>query len=182
MRFRRTKFKIGGLVTIVPVGLHDLGKRMLMVVVGGPTSSILFAALAFALGRSFGEPLQSSWMNPFAVISGGTGILSLIPMRSFYRSDGAQIWDWFHSSRRLERQCALLAITGAAKAGSRPRDWDSPLIAKALSISDNAGGDVAANVVAYESAMDRREFDLAEKHLEAALRLRHKCPIHLSLG
>jgi hypothetical protein len=82
----------------------------------------------------------------------------------------------------MERQCALLAITGAAKAGSRPRDWDSPLIAKALSISDNAGGDVAANVVAYESAMDRREFDLAEKHLEAALRLRHKCPIHLSLG
>ncbi len=155
---------------------------MLIVVVGGPASSFLFAALAFALGRSFGEPLQSSWMNPFSVVSGAMGILSLIPMRTFYRSDGAQIWDLLHSPEKAERHCALLAIAGAAKAGSRPRDWDSALIAKALSVSDDAAGDVAANVIAYESAMDRRKFDLAEKHLEAALRLRHKCPINLRSG
>ena len=182
LRFRRTRIKIGGLVTIVPVGLHDLGKRMLIVVVGGPASSFLFAALAFAAGWSFGEPLQSSWMNPFSVVSGGLGILSLIPMRSFYRSDGAQIWDLLRSPAKAERHCALLAIAGAAKAGLRPRDWDSQLIAKALSVTDDAAGDVSANVIAYESAMDRREFDLANRHLEAALKLRHKCPINLKSG
>jgi hypothetical protein len=182
LRFRRTRIKIGGLVTIVPVGLHDLGKRMLIVVVGGPASSFLLAALAFAAGRSFGEPLQSSWMNPFSVVSGAFGILSLIPMRSFYRSDGAQIWDLLRSPAKAERHCALLAIAGAAKAGLRPRDWDSELIAKALSVTDDAAGDVSANVIAYESAMDRREFDLANRHLEAALKLRHKCPINLKSG
>lgn len=182
LRFRRTQVKIGGLVTIVPVGLHELGKRMLVVVVGGPTSSFLFAALAFVVGRSLGEPLQSRWMNPFSVVSGAVGILSLIPMRSFYRSDGAQIWDLLRSPAKAERQCALLAIAGAAKAGLRPRDWDSALIEKALSITDNAAGDVSANVIAYESSMDRGEFDLANKHLEAALRLRHKCPINLKSG
>ena len=182
LRFRRTRVRIGGLVTIVPVGLHDLGKRMLVVVVGGPTSSFLFAALAFAVGRSFGQPLQSSWMNPFSVVSGAMGVLSLIPMRSFYRSDGAQIWDLLRSPAKAERHCALLAIAGAAKAGLRPRDWDSALIAKALSVTDNAASDVSANVIAYESAMDRREFDVANGHLEAALKLRHKCPINLKSG
>jgi hypothetical protein len=182
LRFRRTRVKIGGLVTIVPVGLHDLGKRMLIVVSGGPTSSFLFAALAFAVGQSFGEPLQSSWMNPFSIVSGATGILSLIPMRSFYRSDGAQIWDLLRSPAKAERHCALLAIAGAAKAGLRPRDWDGALIAKALSVTDNGASDVSANVIAYESAMDRREFDLANRHLEAALKLRHKCPINLKSG
>ncbi len=182
LRFRRTGVKIGGLVTIVPVGLHDLGKRMLIVVIGGPASSFLCAALAFALGRTFGEPLRSTWMNSFSVISGALGILSLVPMRSFYRSDGAQIWDLLRCPEKAERQCALLAIAGAAKAGVRPRDWDSALIAKALSISDGAGADVSANVLAYESAMDCREFELANRHLEAALNLRHKCPINLKSG
>jgi hypothetical protein len=182
LRFQRTRIKIGGLVTIVPVGLHDLGKRMLIVVVGGPASSFLFAALAFAAGRSFGEPLQSSCMNPFSVVSVASGILSLIPMRSFYRSDGAQIWDLLRSPAKAERHCALLAIAGAAKAGLRPRDWDSELIAKAFSVTDDAAGDVSANVIAYESAMDRREFDLANRYLEAALKLRHKCPVNLKSG
>ena len=182
LRFRRTRIKIGGLVTIVPVGLHDLSKRMLVVVVGGPASSFLFAALAFAAGWSLGEPLRSSWMNPFAVVSGALGILSLIPMRSFYRSDGAQIWDLLRSSEKAERQCALLAIAGAAQAGSRPRDWDRELIAKALSVTDGGGADVSANVIAYEAAMDRHEFDLAKAHLEAALKLRHKCPDNLKSG
>ena len=182
LRFRRTRIKIGGLVTIVPVGVHDLPKRMLIVVVGGPASSFLFAALAFGAGWFFGEPLQSTWMNPFSVVSGGLGILSLIPMRSFYRSDGAQIWDLLHSPAKAERHCALLAIAGAAKAGLRPRDWDTELIAKALSGTDNAAGDVSANVIAYEAAMDRHEFDLARLHLEAALKLRHKCPTTLKSG
>jgi hypothetical protein len=182
LRFRRTRIKIGGLVTIVPVGLHDLGTRMLIVVVGGPLSSFFFAALAFAAGRFFGGPLQSSWMNPFSVVSGALAILSLIPMRSFYRSDGAQIWDLLRSPATAERHCALLAIAGAAKAGLRPREWDTELIAKALSVTDDAAGDVSANVIAYESAMDRREFDLANRHLETALKLRHKCPINLKSG
>ena len=57
LRFRRTRIKIGGLVTIVPVGLHDLGKRMLIVIIGGPASSFFFAALAFGAGRFLGEPM-----------------------------------------------------------------------------------------------------------------------------
>src|SRR5437762_941490 len=83
---------------------------------------------AFAAGRFFGGPLQSSWMNPFSVVSGALAILSLIPMRSFYRSDGAQIWDLLRSPATAERHCALLAIAGAAKAGLRPREWDTELI------------------------------------------------------
>ena len=103
-------------------------------------------------------------------------------MRSFYRSDGAQIWDLLRSPAKAERHCALLAIAGAAKAGLRPRDWDRELIEKALSVRDDAGSDVSANVIAYESAMDRREFDLANRYLEAALTLRHKCPVRLKAG
>lgn len=182
LRFRRTHIKVGGLVTIVPVGLRDLGRRMLVVVVGGPASSFFFAALAWVAGRVVGEPFRSSWMNPFSVVSGALGILSLIPMRSFYRSDGAQIWDLLSSPVKAERHCALLAIAGAAKAGVRPRDWDRELITKALSVTDGSSSDVAANVIAYEAAMDRCEFDLAAAYLETALKLRHKCPINFKSG
>lgn len=182
LRFRRTRIKIGGLVTIVPIGVHDLAKRMLVVVVGGPASSFFFAALAFVAGRFFGEPLQSSWMSPFSVVSGAVGMVSLIPMRSFYRSDGAQIWDFLRSPVKAERHCALLANAGAAKSGLRPRDWDNDVIAKALSVTEGNASDVSANVIAYEAAMDRREFDLANRYLEAALKLRHKCPINLKSG
>jgi hypothetical protein len=46
---------------------------------------------------------------------------------------------------------------------------DAGLIEKGLSISDGTGRDVSANVIAFDWAMDRHEFDLAEKHLEAAI-------------
>src|SRR5438045_8892219 len=101
MRIRRTHVKIGGFVGIVPVGQHNLRRRMLVVVAAGPISSLLFALLGFLLEHSFGG--ESDWMSPFAVTSGAIAILSLIPTRRFYRSDGTQIWELLRSPEKAER-------------------------------------------------------------------------------
>ena len=174
--FRRSHITLGGLVMIVPVGLHELAKRMLVVVAAGPISSYLFSLVGFILGRTLGEPLRSEWLNPFALVSATLGVLSIIPMRRFYLSDGAQIWDLLRSPERAERQCALLTVLGVAKTGMRPKEWDPALIEKALAVTDGSGADVSAHAIAYEAAMDSRDFDTAEKHLEAAINLLPKCP------
>lgn len=179
MRFRRTHVRIGGFVGIVPLGEHELRKRMLIVVAAGPISSFVFALLGFALGHTFGG---TDWMSPFGVVSGGLGVLSLIPMRKFCLSDGAQIWDLVRSPEKAERQCAFLALLGAMNSGSRPREWDAALVAKTPATTDGSGRDISANLIAYEWAMDRNEFDLAEKHLEAAAQLQAKCPPVVKAG
>ncbi|HET9742566.1 MAG TPA: site-2 protease family protein [Terriglobales bacterium] len=180
-RLRRSHFKLGGMVTAVPVGSHDLRRRMLVMTAAGPISSVLFALLAFVPAHV----LSGRWSDLiviFSVFSAGLALLSLLPTRKFYLSDGAQIFDMLRFPDRGDRQCALLALAEAANNGSRPRDWDPLLIGKALAFSDGSGRDVLGNIMAYEQAMDRREFDVAERHLESTLNLRQKCPAKLKSG
>jgi hypothetical protein len=121
LRLRRAPFKVGGFVGAAPVGQHDLRRRMLLLVVAGPISSFFFGLLSFALRRT--RSVEADWMSPFAVISAAMGVLSLIPMRRFYLSDGAQIWDLLRSPQKAERHCALLALLGAINSGVLPGTW-----------------------------------------------------------
>ena len=180
--FRRSHIALGGFVGVVPMGMHNLARRMLVVIAAGPISSYLCALLGFILGRMLGEPVRSEWLNPFALLSVALGVLSTIPMRRFYRSDGAQIWDLLRSPQRAERQCALLTVLGLAKTGVRGRDWDPALIEKALAVTDGSGVDMSAHMIAYQAAMDFRDFDTAEKHLEAALSILPKYPPRMKSG
>src|SRR5207253_4730574 len=47
----------------ISVGLHDLRKRMLVVVAAGPISSFMFALLSLVLGYVFAEEVWLNWMT-----------------------------------------------------------------------------------------------------------------------
>ena len=183
IRFRRAQFRLGGLVTAVPVGTESLPRRMLIMTAAGPIASLLSALLAFVLVRAMNEGGWSDWLLLYAINSAGLGVLSLMPMRRFYLSDGARIWEIFRSPEKTERRVAMLTILEAAtNAGTRPREWDTALLAKALALTDGSGSDVGANLLAYESAMDLGDFERAEKHLEAAAGMLHQCPVNVKTG
>lgn len=171
----------GGLAGMTPVGLHDLRRRTLIMVVGGPLVSLMAGAQLLAIYH-----VLSPWvLRPdaaFAVRFGGLmiallglfslmiGMITLVPAKSggFY-SDGARILRLMRVSDDTEREVALLALTGLSLGGTRPRDWDAALVARGAGIRDGGPFEVNGRQFAYAHALDRGDIEAARAHLEAAL-------------
>lgn len=176
LRLRTENFRVGGMVTAVPLHSDNLAPRMLVMTVGGPAGSFIGGGLEYFLGRIFHNSPWSSWMFPLALTSWGLGVISLVPMRRFYVSDGARILQLLGNAQEADRFCALLTIAAYALAGQRPRDWEPTLINKALAARKDSGDYVLATIMAYEFQMDLHHFDLAESYLHSAIAQRPKCP------
>lgn len=179
LRLRIANFRLIGMITAVPLGSYNLRRRMLVLTAAGPLGSILGGGLEFALGRIFHASPWSPWMLPLAIVCWGLGVVSLVPMRRFYVSDGARILELIRNSQPAERVCARLAITAAALAGKRPRAWDRALLETAPSVTDDSDDGIVATIMSYESEMDWRHFDAAELCLQSAIARSSKCPPNL---
>lgn len=179
LRLRIANFRLIGMITAVPLGSHNLRRRMLVLTAAGPLGSFLGGGLEFALGRVFHAYPWSPWMLPLAIVCWGLGVVSVAPMRRFYVSDGTRILELMRNSEQAERICALLAITAAALAGKRPREWEHVLLEKARSLTDDSGDDIVATIMSFESEMDSHNFDAAELCLQSAIARSSKCPANL---
>jgi hypothetical protein len=168
--------RILGLVSLVPNGIHDLRRRMLIVTAAGPAASFLGGIIAVAVGRLLPVSSTGGAFNLGGLLSCALGLLSLIPSRRFYTSDGAKIWDLWRSKERGERLCALLALLADLNAGLRPRDWNVDLIQRSLGLRDGSGMDVSCDMFAFYRAKDRHEFDAAQQYLESAIERQKICP------
>jgi hypothetical protein len=168
--------KIGGMVGLAPNGIHDLRRRMLIVVAGGPAASFVAGILALVTAWILPASSIGDAFNVGGLISCGLGLLSMLPARRYYSSDGAKIWDLARSKKRGERQCALLALLADLNAGSRPRDWNASLINRILALQDGSGQDVSCYLFAFWWAKDSHDFEAAQQYLEAAIALQKICP------
>ncbi len=182
LRLRKSGFNLCGSVTAVPMRSHDLRRRMLVFGAAGPLSSFICGGVAFGLGAILPDSAAAAWATPWGIAFFSIGALSVIPMPGFYRSDGARVWELMRKTAEADRSCALVSISASALAGQRPREWDSVLLEKALATQNGSGDDLLASILAYESAMDRGQFDAAEKYLEAAIQGRSKCPPNVQSG
>jgi hypothetical protein len=171
----------GGLAAMTPVGLHDLRRRTVVMIAMGPVVSLMVGAQLLAVyqatspfmlreGSSFVAQLASLALLELGVISLLVGLLTLVPVRSggFY-SDGARLLRLTKASDEVEREVALIALTGMSMAGTRPREWDSALVEKGSGIRDGGPFEVGGRQFAYAHALDGGDVDAARVHLEAAL-------------
>ena len=169
--------KIGGMVAVAPNGIHDLRRRMLILVAGGPAASFGAGVSALAITLILPASSTSAAFKVGGVVSCGLGLLSMIPARRYYSSDGAKLWDLTRSKERGERQCALLVVLAALNAGSRPRDWDASLINRILALQDGSGQDINCYLLAFYWAKDKYDFEAAQQYLEAAIARQKICPL-----
>ena len=168
--------RIGGLVTLAPNGIQDLLRRMLIVTAYGPAASLVFGIIAFGIGLLLPESSIAGGLQLTGLMSLALGLLSLIPSRKFYSSDGAKMWDLWRGKERGERQCAILALLADLNSGTRPRDLNADLIQRVLTLQDGTGMDLSSYMWAFYWAKDRHDFDAAQQYLEAVIERVKICP------
>ncbi|HEU0079323.1 MAG TPA: hypothetical protein VFQ76_16835, partial [Longimicrobiaceae bacterium] len=172
----------------VPEDTHDLRRRFLLMIAGGPGATLLTGILALALrgplgvaavpaDAGFGRALAAVALSAFGVGSLFIAAATLVPARTggFY-SDGARILRLLRGGPDTEREVAILPLLALSRAGRRPREWDPALVALALGAADGTAFDVVGRQLAYAHALDRDDFAEARRQLDAALALEEVLP------
>ncbi len=116
---------MGGIAAAIPTKVGtELRRQLLVLIAGGPVSSLFLTILAVAVA-SVSNPRFAAYCIFIAATSFGIFLVTLIPVRSGgFMSDGMQIIDvWRGGSAAVERS-ALMQIFAQSLDGVRPRDWD----------------------------------------------------------
>jgi hypothetical protein len=184
-------------VKAMPIGLHDLRRRMATFVAGGPVASFLAVGVCFALAAlvemsAIAETPSTQdeigrLLLPFMPRTPAVGWLQLAGMlnllialgsltprrRSGWATDGAQLATWLWGGLPAEVSKILLTLTATLARGGRPRDWDTGLVAGLLERRTGTAADAGANLYGYYHALDTGQFDRAGELLQLALRQSH---------
>lgn len=174
-RFRvKLAFKgalFGGLAACAPTDTHDLRRRTLWLIAGGPIASLAAGVLLLALRAVLdAPPVADTLLLATGVISLLIFMASAIPSNTagFY-SDGARIIRLVRGGADVEREVACLAIIGLSMGGDRPRDWSPELVARAAAGEPDTLFGVAGRMYAYVHEMDAGRVDAARAHIETAV-------------
>ena len=178
----------GGIAAMAPVGLHELRRRTLVMISGGPAASLMFGVQCLALWLATYSFLMSGDAGPWRRGAAGVlvflgfgslllGIITLVPSRTggLY-SDGARILRLIRHTSAADEEVALIALTGLSLGGTRPRDWDPVLVARCSNIRDGGAFQATGQIFAYTHAADLGELARARPHLEAALAMLSELP------
>ena len=144
----RSLLLAGGVAVSLPPDGHNLIRRMLLMVVGGPTGSLLVALLALA-AMAFADGLPAAALLVATSLGLIITLVTLVPMRSggFY-SDGARILMLLRGGPQAERWSAVALLLNASLAG-RLRELDASLVARATALRDGTLDAVSAAFMAY---------------------------------
>jgi hypothetical protein len=174
-RFRaKLAFKgalFGGLAACAPTGTHDLRRRTLWLIAGGPIASFVLGALLLAVRPVLNAPPVA---DALLLATGGVSLLiwmiAVIPGTAggFY-SDGARIVRLLRGGEDVEREVAAIALTGLSAGGARPREWSPELVARASAGEPDTLFGVVGRMYAYAHEMDSGRPEAARRQLEAAV-------------
>jgi hypothetical protein len=169
----------GGLVAATPQGLDRLRQRMVGLLAGGPSASLLFggmvlAGLIAATSRDARVSGDGAVLFVIALVTGlGSlvlGMAALVPGQGHgFSSDGARMLRFLRSGPSADAEVALLSLVGASMAGQRPRVWDTRLVAAALQLDATTSMGAAARILAHLQALDLGDIDRARMFLRTAL-------------
>ena len=158
----------GGVAASVPPDGHNLIRRMLLMVVGGPTGSLLVALLALA-AMAFADGLPAAALLVATSLGLIITLVTLVPMRSggFY-SDGARILMLLRGGPQAERWSAVALLLNASLAG-RLRELDVSLVARATALRDGTLDAVSAAFMAYSVELTLGDVAAAGAQLDYTL-------------
>jgi hypothetical protein len=179
--FNRSIALAGGLAAMMPVGLHDLRRRTVVMVAAGPLASLIVGTqllaiyqaaspFLFRVAAGFPSHLAALLLLGLGGMSLLIGLVTLIPARTggFY-SDGARMLRLRRANDATEREVALIALAGQSMGGLRPREWDRGLVERCAAIADGGPFEVGGRQLAFAHALDHGDVAAARAHLEAAL-------------
>lgn len=166
----RSLSAFGGLAMTIPVSTENFKARRTTTVAAGPGASLLLALLALA--PIFFLPLHALPMNLrffllcLGFLSFTIFVVTIIPMQSGgFMSDGAQLINIYRDNPAANRYEALLQLLAELQQGKRPKDISEEQVEKitALGYDDTFG--VSGLNYQYYRAIDRREWEEAEKYI-----------------
>lgn len=153
---------MGGLAAAMPDPRRPIRGQLLPLIVGGPAASLLLALSAFGLS-AMSDGRLSAHLLILALMSALIFVATALPMRAGgFLSDGRQCIEVLRGGPAVEQRAMLMAAYAESLSGVRPRDRDPAPLARALELSgDEPLRDVAAALMAYQAALDRRDLAAA---------------------
>jgi hypothetical protein len=149
-----------------------LRRRLLFLLLGGPCTSFLLAAvmeLTLAMVRP--RFLTAFSMHLAAAFSALFAIAALLPdvNRRGIFSDGARLLMLLKNDAKAERWFSNIRCQIALNQGRHPRDWDQGCVGRASAVNDDSRDAFIARWLAYLWAAERQDITCATKYLEGAL-------------
>lgn len=174
----------GGLAASYPTDTHNLQRRMLWMIIGGPGMSLLagciFIGLRLLLLPEAAHPDTHSvlylylWLElmVMGLASLFIGFITLFPGKTGgFLTDGARLRLLLKGGAEASREEALWLITTRSLSGVRPRHWDAETIQKAVALKDDSPFEYAVHMLAYYHALDMHHFADTHKHLSRCLEM-----------
>ena len=168
-----------GLTACLPLNDHNLRWRMLAFAAGGPVASLLMgvgsAFVFFGYRRDFDFLRGAGWVVEVAVLTAvASFIFFLTSMKpglyhAGFPADGGRIASLLRGDKLAERWSMLALLNGADALGVRPRDWDSALVYKAMTLADGTYDDLSARIMGYQWALDNGRTQMAKRLLDEAM-------------
>jgi hypothetical protein len=158
---------------------RKLRRRLLIYCAGGPAANLSTAVIIILASHLVPSSPMSAFataMGQFAAISLLLAMISLAPLTA---NDGDLLQMLFVSPLEARRFISTVALGAQFKQGVRPRNWKQTWVKAATSIPDRSGSEFYAVWMAYLSANDRKDADLASEHLERCLELTQALPTSL---
>jgi hypothetical protein len=166
IKHNRSK-RIGGYVAALPDDPDNQLGWLIAYYAAGSAANLLVGALAFA---GFWMTPQGILLLPFAVVSTGLALLSLIPYRiGPFSTDGRQMLNLLrHGPDRVQARASwrLLSFVCQKK---RPRDWDQATLETVLGQADGSMFETGAAYMAYLHHLDAGRDDEAARFMECSI-------------
>ncbi|MDX2305737.1 MAG: hypothetical protein NW226_23220 [Microscillaceae bacterium] len=176
----------GGLALCLPTDDHNLVKRFITFIAGGPAASLLLALatlLPYGLLNMHQAQVNfwgfsgSSFMIFLGLFSSIIFLATIIPMHSGgFFTDGARILNLLGGGNKAKLEVILLQTIAQASAGVRPREIGVHKLEDALKLETNSPFKIYVKGYLYQIYLDLGNVEQAEKYLNAYFEELHKIP------
>jgi hypothetical protein len=163
----------GGLAACMPTNTRDINRQFLLLIMGGPLSSLLSGMIGLTLYLT----LPTTTLLPiffliFGLIALVIFVVTMIPAQSSgFMTDGAQMLALWRGGTEIAKRNLMVTIHAQSMQGTRPRDYSPEIVAQALEPCGNPLYDAAAQVTAYAHHLDNGDIERAKNHLQTALEM-----------
>jgi hypothetical protein len=158
-----------------------LRRNLFIFVMAGPLTNLVSGALAAVFILISPQTLRSSWLialsTAFSMLSFLVFVLSAIPFRSTFHSDGDRIRMLIKSPRETRRWISAMTLASQQRKGIRPRRWKQTWLLAVCAVRDSSIDEFFGNLLAYIAASDRKDVTAESRHLERCLELAHLAPV-----
>lgn len=164
--------KIAGFVASLPRDARRVGPKLLFIVAGGPSASLLLGTAAILWPRL--HPEWAEWMvaqaQTIAAMAFVHLFVALLPVSTpVYTSDGAKLRQLWRGGPQANRYASALLLVGAVAAGKRCRDWDPELIRQCIEPDDGSEESLFGHQMRYNWLIDNGRVEEAGSELDDLL-------------